>query len=374
MAERGEEVHVFTSETGQFNGTRYPPNMKLHVLRTYGMVWGMNPIADVFSRLVKEDFDVVHVHSYIFYMSNLAAMAKVLKGFPYILHFHGGVYRSTASNSCRTKFWIKDNIYDNTLGKMTVKLADRVFSVSKRDIPIIREKFGVEAEFVPNAVNTDQFDPSGSDSRMVTYVGKLEKWKGMDELLEIFRIVHDEVDDAQFMVVGSGSLMNKVRKTDLPIKIMGHVPHEQMPQLYGRSAVTALPSLMEGSPTTCIESLACGVPCVASDVGDVREIIKDGRSGYVVEPGDVESSAERIVNLLTNESLRKRMGAEGRQHVIKEFSYDAVVDRTREIYASLVDQSEDVAMASPEGSDAPRRAKRSGTRLGSLWPSRKGGV
>ena len=71
-------------------------------------------------------------------------------------------------------------------------------------------------------------------------------------------------------------------------------------------------------------SLAC-VPCVATSVGDTPEIVSDGKTGFLVDPGDVEASASHLIALLEDESLRRRMGALGRQHVLDHFSYDKVV-------------------------------------------------
>ncbi|NLK25155.1 MAG: glycosyltransferase family 4 protein [Euryarchaeota archaeon] len=332
MAEQGHEVHAFTSQIGNFNGMLLPKNLHLRVLRTYSMLWDMNPIANVLPILLREDFDVVHVHSYIFYMSNSTAAARLLKDFRYVLNFHGGISHSAIQDSCSRRLWIKDNVYDRTLGRATVALADKVLSVSKADIPLIRRAFGVDAQYIPNAVSIEDFKPGEKGAQRITYVGKLEKWKGVETLLEIFRQVRHEIRDAEFQIIGDGSLADKMRKADLPIIMRGHIPHENMPAQYRDSAVSVLPSFMEGAPTTCMESLACGVPCVATRVGDTPEIVKDGHSGFLVEPGDVSESASHIVELMENDSLRRRMGAEGREHMVNHYSYEAVVERMLKAY------------------------------------------
>ena len=86
------DVHVFTSDTGNFNNLSNLPNLHLHPLHTYAVIWNMNPVANVFTRLLQGDFDIVHVHSYIFFLSNMAALARLFKSnSKYILHFHGGL-------------------------------------------------------------------------------------------------------------------------------------------------------------------------------------------------------------------------------------------------------------------------------------------
>ena len=236
LAEHGNEVHVYTSSVGNFNKIKYPDNLNVHILRTYGVVWNMNPVANVFTKLLREDFDIVHVHSYIFFMSNMTALVRVFKKFKYILHFHGLNY-SEAKKFHPWRVWIKENVYDKTLGWFTVKIADKVLSVAKSDIPIIKEKFGVDAEWIPNGVCTEKFSYSENESRVVTYVGKLEKWKGVEVLIDVFRIIYKELKDVVFMVVGDGSLANKLKNSNLPVKLMGYVPYDKMPDIYHRTAV-----------------------------------------------------------------------------------------------------------------------------------------
>ncbi|AGK60063.1 Glycosyltransferase [Archaeoglobus sulfaticallidus PM70-1] len=336
LADQGNEVHVYTSSVGNFDKVEYPDNFHIHVLRAYTVVWNMNPFANVFTKLLSKDFDIVHVHSYIFFMSNMTALARIFKNFKYVLHFHGGLNYSEAKKFHPWRTWAKENIYDKTLGLLTVKIADKVLSVAKSDIPIIKRKFGVDAEWIPNCVCTEKFSYSENDSRVVTYVGKLEKWKGAELLKDVFKTIHNELEDVKFMVVGDGSLAEKLKNSNLPIKLMGHVPHDKMPDIYHKTAVSVLPSYMEGLPTICMESLACGVPVVATDVGDTREIVTDGKTGFLVKPGDAKAMASKVIELLEDDDLRKTMGREGRRHVEENFSYDVIVERVYEVYSSLI--------------------------------------
>jgi len=336
LAEQGYEVHVYTSNIGNFNKIKYPKKLHVHVLRTYAVVWNMNPITNVISKLVQENFDIIHVHSYIFFTSNMTAFVRIFKKFKYILHFHGGLSYSKDKMFHPCRIWIKENVYDKTLGWFTVKMADKVLSVAKSDIPIIKKKFGIDAEWLPNGVCIEKFSYSENDSRVVTYVGKLEKWKGIEVLIDVFRIVHDELKDVKFMVVGNGSLIKKLKNINLPIKIMGYIPHDKMPEIYHKTAVSVLPSFMEGLPTVCMESLACGVPVVATDIGDTREVVIDGKTGFLVKPGDAKAMASKVIELLEHDDLRKVMGKKGRKHIEKNFSYDVVAKKVCRVYESLL--------------------------------------
>jgi glycosyltransferase involved in cell wall biosynthesis len=331
LSKMGHEVHVFTSEFGDTNNNGCSPGMQLHYLKNHGLLWGMNPLSNPFFKLIEEDFDIVHIHSYVFLMSNEAALARSLRNFSCILQFHGGL-NTQGMQISKNRLWIKNNLFDRTIGLFTVRRADKVLSIAMADMPIIKKKFGVDAEYLPNAVDTKKFSKGETEGDCITYVGKFESWKGFESVLNIFKIVHDRRPETKFLLVGAGSLEDMVSKVDLPIEVIRHVPHSEMPKIYHRTAVALLPSYMEGSPTFCIESLACEVPIVASDVGDTKLIVKDGENGYVEKAGDEEAMAARIVGLISDPELRRKMGRAGREHIEKNFSYDTVIESLIKIY------------------------------------------
>ena len=223
------EVHVFSSDVGNHHNPETMKNLFLHPLHTYATFWNMNPLANVFTKLLQGDFDIVHVHSYIFFLSNMAALARLFKrDSRYILQFRGGLdFSGDSRNFHQRRIWAKENIYDRTLGILQPGLADKVFSVSKNDISIIRKKFGVkEVEWVPNGVDTKIFIPVKDmpNQPVVTYVGKLEKWKGIDTLVKSFEIIHQQVKNVRFLIAGTGSLEGSLRATGLPTGIPGLCP------------------------------------------------------------------------------------------------------------------------------------------------------
>jgi glycogen(starch) synthase len=326
------EVHIFSSDIGNHHHSEATGNLHIHTLRTYATFWDMNPLANVFTRLLGENFDIVHVHSYIFFLSNMAALARMFKRKSrYVLQFRGGLdFSGDRRHFHGGRIWAKENVYDRTLGYFTAKLADKVFSVSKNDISIIRKKFGIkEVVWVPNGVDTDLFIPLKDkvNQPVVTYVGKLEKWKGIDTLVNAFRMIYQQVKNVKFQIAGTGSLEGSLRATGLPMEFLGSVPYQQMPEIYQRSSVVLLPSYMEGFPCTAIEASSCGVPVVASDIGDVKEIVIDKETGALVQPGDFERIALNTIEILTNESLGRRLGQNGRTHVDKNFSYEAIMPK-----------------------------------------------
>jgi glycosyltransferase involved in cell wall biosynthesis len=105
---------------------------------------------------------------------------------------------------------------------------------------------------------------------------------------------------------------------------------------YNACDVTALPSLFEGTPNVALESMACGVPVVATNVSDNAYIVPDGRAGFVVASNDAKSMADRLVRLAQDRELRARMSREARAWVMKEFSCARLAEKTLAVYREAV--------------------------------------
>ncbi|GAI31411.1 unnamed protein product [marine sediment metagenome] len=93
---------------------------------------------------------------------------------------------------------------------------------------------------------------------------------------------------------------------------------------------------MEGLPVTALEAMACGVPVVATKVGGTPEVVKDGKNGFLLEPGRPKLIAENLVHLLQNEKLSKEMGTAGRKFVEK-YDWDVIADRTLQVYHEAIE-------------------------------------
>jgi glycosyltransferase involved in cell wall biosynthesis len=103
--------------------------------------------------------------------------------------------------------------------------------------------------------------------------------------------------------------------------------------------VVVLPSYREGLPKVLLEAAACARPIVATDVPGCREVVRDGDNGILVPPKDSQALAEAIARLVREPALRARMGASGRDLVVKEFSVERIAGETLGLYRELLTQS-----------------------------------
>jgi len=344
LAKEGHEVTVLTS---RFHGDRrHDDSMDgFQVIRTLclGETWGVNPATPILHKLLRERFDVIHAHSYIFFTSNQAALARKLSRTPLVLHLHGGIdaFPPIDDFSTKLRFHMKNKFYDPTIGRWTVRAADAVASVSKRDIELGKKRWGLNGAnmyWVPNAIDPSDFDGYHADGGPnVIFIGRLEPWKGVRTLIDVARSVRSKRDDVVFTIVGDGSLRELVRNS-LPedyVKVIGLVPHQRIPEFLANSTVLVLPSFMEGMPTVCLEASAMKVPVVASDVGGTSEIVIHGENGYLFEPGNVRACTERILELLSDADLARNFGEKGRELAEKDYSWSGVVKKVEEIYERI---------------------------------------
>ena len=115
---------------------------------------------------------------------------------------------------------------------------------------------------------------------------------------------------------------------------------DDVERYYNLCDITVLPSLFEGTPNVALESMASGVPVIATDVSDNRYVIPDGRCGYIVELDDVESLTQRLQLLINNKALREQLGQQAREWVIQEFSLEKMASKMGQVYLDVLRASQ----------------------------------
>ena len=166
LVKEGHEIHIFTSKTKKRTPKyQYLEGVHIHRFNAPVVLWNINPICFMLDRLIKEKCDIYHVHSHLYFTSNQASIAKLIRkkigrNLPLILHLHGGVGTPPKNISLEKK--IAKKLYDQTLGKLTLKTADMILSTSQHDARKVVKQFKVnpqKIEIIPNAVNTEEFKP-----------------------------------------------------------------------------------------------------------------------------------------------------------------------------------------------------------------------
>jgi glycosyltransferase involved in cell wall biosynthesis len=144
-----------------------------------------------------------------------------------------------------------------------------------------------------------------------------------------------------FLVVGDGGskpeLEEHARRLGLERRIVFTGFRSDIPDLLSEAAISVLPSLSEGTSNTLLESMAAGIPVVATRVGGNPEVVEDGVSGLLVPPRDSAALAAAMARLLEDPDLALRLGRAGMRRVSELFSIDGSVHQTEHLYQRLVD-------------------------------------
>jgi glycosyltransferase involved in cell wall biosynthesis len=207
-------------------------------------------------------------------------------------------------------------------------------TVELRDV--VAARVGVaKVHLVPNGVDTRRFRPGAGapDARpALLYVGRLSAEKNLETLLEAagkLRARPGVLKDVGVVMVGEGPersvLEAQGRALGVPLEFVPFVDHRELPRLYARAHAFVLPSLTEGHPKVLLEARACGVPCVASNVGGSGAILSGDDAGLLFEAGDAAGLAARLEQVLTQPEVARRLGERGRAAVVVNYDLERLV-------------------------------------------------
>ena len=209
---------------------------------------------------------------------------------------------------------------------------------------------------VPNGVDTDVFSPGrprlgalrtrfdiGVDAPLVGFVGRLSWEKGPDVFLRTALAAHIARPDAHFVLIGEGPMHAQLASFVSRFDLAGHVHfagmQSAMPMVFGELDVVVSTSRSEAMPLAVMEAMASGLPVVACKVGAVPDLVQHGVTGWLVEEGDAEALAMRLVDLLDDHAARTAGGRAARQRATERFTLSAHVTQTHALLARLAGRS-----------------------------------
>lgn len=204
---------------------------------------------------------------------------------------------------------------------------------------------------VRNALDLKRFDcPSGTSKKRdyVAAIGSLSPVKRWERLLRVIQNLKTCAgEDTRFQIAGDGPLRPSLEKLAGDLGISGVVEFRgtvhDIPTFLSRAKILVHASESEGYPNAVMEAMACGLPVVAMEAGDIPYLVEDGKTGFVVPQGDEEMFAERISLLLGNDELCAQMGSAAREKAKREFTLERLVLDTLMVYRSAGWRDERVA-------------------------------
>ncbi len=239
-------------------------------------------------------------------------------------------------------------------------LIDRYITVSKDLERYLIQRVGVRASRITqiyNGVDTARFAPAahkpadvlpepfrGDDKVVIGTVGRLQPGKDQETLLRDFAaLIGNNAELAQrarLAIVGYGPRQTALQELAASLGIAEHVwmpgALKNVPDVLRSFDVFVLPSLAEGISNTILESMAAGLPVIATAVGGNVELIDDGESGCFIQPGDVQGLADVLARYISDTGLRRGQGARARQIAIERYGLEAMIGRYQSVYETLI--------------------------------------
>jgi len=293
-------------------------------------------------------YDLIHSH---YWLSGwVGQILKACWGAPHLVTFH------TLARAKNLSGQLPEPELRLSTEHQVMKEADRILALTSAERSLLVESYGVEREkiaVIPGAVDLAVFHPTDrrqarenlglpQDARVVLYVGRIESLKGIDVLLRALSLLRDS--GLRCVVAGGNAgedgelprLMDQARELGVAqsLDLLGPVGHEDLPLWYSAADITVVPSRYESFGLVALESLACGTPVVASDVGGLPSIVEHMVNGLLVPRASPERLAHSMRLLLEDGTLRERLSA-GAVDSARRFAWPVVLPQVLGLYRQL---------------------------------------
>ncbi len=301
----------------------------------------------VFFKLIKERFDIIHSHVLGHLHFVLGALAAKLSGAKHIHTTHcpwTDAYRSILG---RLGILVSYNIFS----RLALKLTDKIITItpwelefikkySKEENKIIIIPNGMAEEFFKKIKNNDFKKNHKIKNKLVLFFGRLNITKGPDKFVEIAKLVLKERNDVTFLIRGPDEGMKEaVKKLIGKEKNILLLPEtrdrKEIIKMYQLADIFIMPSFREGLPLTLFEAMACGLPIIASPVNGIPYEMREPNNGFLIDYGNNEGFAKKIIELLDNKKLRERISKNNLEKA-KNYSWDLIAKKTMELYEVLL--------------------------------------
>ena len=315
---------------------------------------------EAFARREGISYDLIHGH---YWLSGL--VGKRLQDrwdVPLVQMFHtlGHLKNSVAKTA--TDLEVGERIKGET---DVMRWSDRIIAATPLERAQMAWCYGADTgkiAVVPAGVDTELFHPRdraevrrelglpGLDTPILLFVGRIERLKGIDTLLESVAVVSRTCTgrNLKVLIVGGGDQteeenaelrrvveLHRELNLEEQVEFVGSKPQELLPLYYSAADITIMPSHYESFGMVAVEAMASGTPVIASNVGGLQYTVKDGETGYLVPEENHFVLAEKVHALLKNSELRTQMGEQATQHA-QQFSWGRIAEQIVDIYDSEI--------------------------------------
>lgn len=293
----------------------------------------------------KENYDIIHTHSSK--AGFLGRIVSKINKVPIIIHTVHGFPFNDFMNFFKKNFYI---LIEKSLANWTDVLIT-VSNLNKKKIIDLGISKKDKIYNIYSGIDLKIFDKKNDrrfkkelkledNEMLIGAVGRLSDQKDPITLISAFNLVIKEIPNAHLVFVGDGPLRNKITKMIKKLKLTSKVDlignRDNPWHVYHSLDLFVMSSIYEGLGRSITEALSCGVPVVCTAVEGVPEIVKNGETGFLVEPRDIEGLANSIIHSLRNLSDAKKIASEGRRFVHENFDVNKMVQEIDLVYQNHI--------------------------------------
>ena len=319
-----------------------------------------------FNRSISKKSEAIKADVYEAHAASGYGFSKALKKQgtkkPFIHTIHGVLadeYEQAKINGYQSFRARIANYYMHRLSSLeaeTAKNATLIVTISQYSLEKIKHFYNIDiskVRIVPNGVDIEKFKPVPErekirhqfglgDEPCVLFVGSLIPRKGLLFLVEAAKKIVKEQSETKFLIVGEGPLKNQLSNSieaanlSNNFKFLGNFKDDKLPAIYNCADIFALPSLQEGQGIVLLEAQASANPVVAFDIGGVKEAVINGETGLLVKLGSTEAFADALLKLISDKTLRMKMGDDGRRFVVENFTWDICAQKMLKVYSEAL--------------------------------------
>jgi glycosyltransferase involved in cell wall biosynthesis len=281
------------------------------------------------------DAPLVHVQTASrgsFWRKFVVCLLARAAGRPYIVHLHGGGFARFYQDESGS---LGRRLIRSTLAHaaLVIALSEEWRQQLLRICPTARIEVLHNAVVIPDihGPRPQELEPT------LLFLGHLLRDKGVYDLVRAFALIAPKFPRARLVLGGVGDIeavRQLAAQLEIPRRVScpGWLDAERKTAAFAGSLVFLLPSYAEGMPMALLEAMSWGLPVIATPVGGIPQVVEHEVSGLLIAPGDIEDCAAQIERLLTDPSLRERLGSAARERIATDFSLGDALDRLSAIY------------------------------------------
>ncbi|HEY4696061.1 MAG TPA: N-acetyl-alpha-D-glucosaminyl L-malate synthase BshA [Candidatus Hydromicrobium sp.] len=345
LAKRGHNIH-FISYGLPFRLNKFYRNIFFHEVETmeYSLFkyppYSLSLSAKMAEVIESEKLDLLHVHYAMPHATSAYLAKKIIEDrIKFITTLHGTDITLVGNHQSFyriTKFSIEESDGVTCVSNYLKETTKKIFKTDK-EIEVIYNFVDTE-KYKRTSKNRENIEFVGRDEKVIMHISNFRPVKRIENIVKVFYLVSKEVK-SKLLLVGDGPDICRIRslvcKLNLEDKVLFLGIQENIIPLLNTSDVYMLPSKSEGFGLSALEALSCGVPVIGTNVGGLKEVVEHGRSGFIFDPGDIDSMSEAVIKILGSKEIRLKMGIESRKRA-KLFDSKLIVPQYLKYYKKIL--------------------------------------